>query len=1180
MGSPLTEFPGMTADAASGSLLGGPLTEAPQEIGPQQPPAAPVTAPEPAAPAPPAQLPPRVRAPLPEQPEPPAGMSPFGEQVSRPSRLLREVPADALDRRRNDALRDFGGQVVRYVGRELVATPGEGEQRLRERLAAVLAEAGVLASGPGGRPAADPGWDALVAEGLGHAEFRGPVGYADALPGVAEPASLIPGFQIRVTATQLGYVRPEDVPAGDVLFVVARPLAHDVGGLAGDGSGRIMLARDGMLRVVRVSAPAGGRRVVYLARPDGALFPPAGGTPEAGDDRAEGLPGGWVWLDRDRGLAVPADPGLIDGLQTVLEDWVPGTDHGYAVHLPTGMIAMPGEPGGRPAHMVHQVSYGWAPRGSDLVHRTSGAVLRGPGGAVGWERPEALADLALGAMGDSQLSRDGLLTWLRERGALAGPLPGLPEGPGWQQVTDERGAPTAEWMWNTPGEAVQVLPPGLERGTASGRGMRCLLDSLRQLMQPLLPEPQRAGMTAGFLLDWLVDHLPVHMREARDARADLLTEQMVDVTAVLPVFTSMFQVRVQVFEHARPGNDPLGAETIRPSPVQGPAVDLDGNPTPVLRLYWHGHHFEPVFPAAGGQVAVLGGLGEGPPAVAAAWRAARELRLAREQVGEMLDQARGQGTLDEAAARGFGGRAAAIEGEGGRIAVNVTARASEEVIGRLRDLVGQLNALVGEVGQLAGPGQPPAAGTAAPAAPGGSAAGSALTVRQYVNQHRDALAGSTPDVAVTALEAVLAEAAGERGESQFRALRNTLVDAGLRLLPRANADTAHTSELPGIDAGQLPRVFTVADAVTGRAGPGQATTAGTLFVVRQPQASDLSVLPGQEPGTVMFAPGTHLEVVNDSVREGRRTVELRHPRAAGVATPPQATTTALAPEPGEPDAGTSSAGTSSAGTSSAGIPSRLGTPSQPQGRDVRWPVSGHPPTGTAADSPGQHAAAADASAGNEVAGTQTGGSGTEDLATEPGEDLTDPDIALTVSGQDEPVQRLSPTHRPRPGTPPAKGVSEIPADAVLLPDRVRAYLAWPGSLGQFRQQARGHELIGRDNTHLVLSAVRPAVPQGTYLIEFTIGGGAVLALPGDQHSQLWLPASALNQATVLGVYRGTMTSSERAGALGVQGRSLGDLAEGRLLAWPRFPEGATVTQPNRSSGTASPCHGGPLSSGR
>jgi hypothetical protein len=208
------------------------------------------------------------------------------------------------------------------------------------------------------------------------------------------------------------------------------------------------------------------------------------------------------------------------------------------------MIAMPGEPHGSPAHTLHEVSYGWTRHGSDLVHRTTGAVLRGQDAAVGWADPGRLADPALGAMGNNQLNRDDLLTWLLERGALLAPVPWLAQGPGWQELTDQHGA--TRWVWNSPDEATQELPSGLRPGRATGLGMRCLIDSLSQLMQPLLPPEHRAAMTVEFLSDWLERHLPLD----NEARAQLLAGEMVDVWRVLPVFTSMFGVRVQVFRHA------------------------------------------------------------------------------------------------------------------------------------------------------------------------------------------------------------------------------------------------------------------------------------------------------------------------------------------------------------------------------------------------------------------------------------------------------------------------------------------------------------------------------------------------------------------------------------------------------------------------------------------------------
>jgi hypothetical protein len=192
-----------------------------------------------------------------------------------------------------------------------------------------------------------------------------------------------------------------------------------------------------------------------------------------------------------------------------------------------------------------------------------------------------------------------------------------------------------------------------------------------------------------------------------------------------------------------------------------------------------------------------------------------------------------------------------------------------------------INALPGAVGLLRGVHRELSEHLASlPATVVGTGLLRSQAARQFVDQRPEALEGMAPDDAVAALAAVLDEAAGERGESQFRALRNGLVDRGLQLLPPATVDRAHTAVLPGIDAGQLPSAFTVDDAVTGRAGPGDGTAADPLFVVRQPQARDLSGLSGQEPGAVMFAPGTRFEVVEDSVRDGRRIVELRHPRAA------------------------------------------------------------------------------------------------------------------------------------------------------------------------------------------------------------------------------------------------------------------------------------------------------------
>jgi hypothetical protein len=54
----------------------------------------------------------------------------------------------------------------------------------------------------------------------------------------------------------------------------------------------------------------------------------------------------------------------------------------------------------------------------------------------------------------------------------------------------------------------------------------------------------------------------------------------------------MFQVRVQVFQVQTAADR---SSTVTTSPAEGPAVDTDGNPTPILHLYWRGAHFEPLF---------------------------------------------------------------------------------------------------------------------------------------------------------------------------------------------------------------------------------------------------------------------------------------------------------------------------------------------------------------------------------------------------------------------------------------------------------------------------------------------------------------------------------------------------------------------------------------------------------
>ncbi len=329
---------------------------------------------------------------------------------------------------------------------------------------------------------------------------------------------------------------------------------------------------------------------------------------------------GWEWLDDGRGIAVPTlDPALTGGDRTLREDWraaVPGAGRGYAVHLPTAMIAAPVQDGDVTRYAVHEITDGWHHDGDDLVHRLTRAVLQGQAaiGMAGQDRWRGLFDEAeiqrqhpapAARRGlevqRRQLNREDLLGWLLGRGGLAGPVPGVAAGPGWQQVTED-GA--TRWVWNSPGEAALLLPPGMRIGRADGTGMVCLLDSLRQVM-PVLPGQRREDMTAGFLRDWLEARLP----EGNEARGQLRAGQMVDVWSVLPALTEAFQVRVQLFTHAEDRSrwGPLleerpeiegewpGYETILPSELVGPAADGEGHQTPVLRLHWRWGHFEPVF---------------------------------------------------------------------------------------------------------------------------------------------------------------------------------------------------------------------------------------------------------------------------------------------------------------------------------------------------------------------------------------------------------------------------------------------------------------------------------------------------------------------------------------------------------------------------------------------------------
>ena len=158
---------------------------------------------------------------------------------------------------------------------------------------------------------------------------------------------------------------------------------------------------------------------------------------------------------------------------------------------------------------------------------------------------------------------------------------------------------------------------------------------------------------------------------------------------MLPVFTSMFQVRVQVFEHV----EQPGYQAILASHLDGPAVDQNGNPTPVIRLHWRGAHFVPVDsdePVL--ELPTREPLGDGPVAVVVAWQAQRTFSQILEDVNgplagvdpELEDQARQ--TADA----------------GRTIAVNITPQSGESETQLLLDHVTRLQTLRDRLEEMAG----------------------------------------------------------------------------------------------------------------------------------------------------------------------------------------------------------------------------------------------------------------------------------------------------------------------------------------------------------------------------------------------------------------------------------------------------------------------------------------------
>jgi hypothetical protein len=508
----------------------------------------------------------------PQDPSAPFGASrPTGHRGSRqPGQLTIRIGTGqgALRRR-----------VLAFTGeRNLRPGGGMSEQALTDSLTAVLAEA----TGQAGDGPRDSTWTDLVLAGLAALPPATPDhAYADSLPQ-------------NETSPVVAYTSENATPNQGTRYVITRPSGYDAGALAGQ-PGLIMLSPGARFEVTSVAQQPGGRRITvrHLDASGGSSGPLAPAlVPANFESRGEsaatsgqvpaGLEMDWAWLARDRGLAVPltaAAPGG-SGRATPLDGWraaPAGPNREYAIHVDTGAVVLRDR-------TVLTLTDGWRRRGQDLVHLSGGVILSEAGATI------ARVDLAAAydALSQAeQLSREDLLTWLAAHGVLAGPVPGVAIGPGWQQVSDLHTGP--QWVWGGPGPALE-LPPGLIRGRSAAQGMRCLTDSLAQLLAPLLPRPQRDQMSLEYLLEWFKSHLSV----SNEAYQQILAGQMVDVWSVLNTFTAGFQVRVQVFQHGEPT---AGVRGILPAQLQGPATDRDGNPTPVLHLYWRGDHFEPLLTA-------------------------------------------------------------------------------------------------------------------------------------------------------------------------------------------------------------------------------------------------------------------------------------------------------------------------------------------------------------------------------------------------------------------------------------------------------------------------------------------------------------------------------------------------------------------------------------------------------
>ena len=213
------------------------------------------------------------------------------------------------------------------------------------------------------------------------------------------------------------------------------------------------------------------------------------------------LESGWEWLDEARGIAIPADPDLTDGVSTIRTHWraaQPGPGRDYAVHLPTGSIAARVQTAAGPRHLVHRVTEGWVHDYGDLVHQGSGAVLHGQAeiGSVGEPR---LADVRQRARSSQpavrdqarQLNRAELQQWLHEHGWQAGTAQGA-QPPG-VRLTDGSAAtvqPPRAITYNVSPSVPSVVSPvpGRAGGAVLGLDTQRVAEAVTSLVDAYLAE--------------------------------------------------------------------------------------------------------------------------------------------------------------------------------------------------------------------------------------------------------------------------------------------------------------------------------------------------------------------------------------------------------------------------------------------------------------------------------------------------------------------------------------------------------------------------------------------------------------------------------------------------------------------------------------------------------------------